>query len=650
MKPLRYLLLSALSALPFVPSLAQTAGQPPGDWVAYGRDAGGMRHAPLTQISRQNVQKARVAWTYRTGELDRYEGTHAAEKAAFEATPLVVDGTLYFSTPSNRVIALDAATGGEKWVFDPKVDLKKDYSEITSRGVSTWPGPDVAAQTTLPRRIFVATIDGRLIGLDAATGTPLPGFGRAGTVDLRAGIGGISVTSPPAVIGNTLVVGSSMGDNQRLDCERGTVRAYDVLTGQLRWSWDPIPRHPEAEGFAGWKGEKARQTGAANAWSVISADPERDLVFIPTTAPSPDYYGGERQGQNLHANSIVALRASTGEMVWHFQTVHHDIWDYDNAAQPALVEVQRAGRRVPAVAVGTKMGHIFLLHRETGKPLFPVEERAVPGSTVAGEAAYPTQPFPVLPKPVGLQRVTVEDAWGLTPAAQAAARQRIAALRNEGIFTPPSLEGTLVTPGNVGGVHWGGVSYDPQRNLLVTNINRLAAVIRLIPRDSVAAAEKRNQDLLRAETGQQTGTPYVLKRDYLFTGDENGLRMQTRPPWGTLLAIDLNTGQLKWEVPLGYMLDPQKYPGAEHWGSINLGGALTTAGGLTFVAATFDGFLRAFDTETGTLLWQDKLPAGGQATPMSYQVKGKQYVVIAAGGHGKLRTQLGDYVVAYALP
>lgn len=626
-------------------SIAQTGERGNVEWPAYGGDPGGMRHASLTQINTGNISGLKVAWTYNTGELEVYEGTNASEKAAFEATPLMVEGTLYFSTPSSRVIALDAATGTEKWKYDPEIDLKKHYSEITSRGVSTWPGPDVTAVE--PRRIFVATIDGRLIALDAATGKPVTSFGNNGTIDLRKDMGEISVTSPPAVIGNVVITGSSLGDNYKLDYERGVVKAFDVFTGRLLWSWDPIPRDASDPAFSTWKGEKSALTGAANAWSVLSVDPERDMVFIPTTCPSPDYYGGERKGQNLYANSIVALQASTGKMVWHFQTVHHDVWDYDHAAQPALITVQRDGRDVPAVAVGTKMGHIFLLHRETGESLFPVEERPVPQSKIPGEQTYPTQPFPVLPLPVGPQQVTPDDAWGFTEEDSLIARKRIASLLNEGPFTPPSFQGTMVAPSNAGGVHWGGVSYDPQNHLLVTNLNHLVAVIRMIPREKLAEDEE-GEGSIRAETGLQLGTPYVLKRDYLFTS-ENGLKMQTRPPWGTLLAIDMNSGELKWEVPLGFMYDPNEHPEAVNWGSINFGGALTTAGGLTFVAATYDNFFRAFDTRTGKLLWQDQLPAGGQATPMSYGLNGKQYVVIAAGGHGKMGSKLGDAVVAYAL-
>ena len=620
----------------------------PVEWPAYGNDAGGMRFSTLTQINPQNVTQLTVAWTFRTGELEQYKDTDAAERAAFEATPLMVDGTLFFSTPTSRVFAVDAATGQKKWAYNPEVYLRQDLSEITSRGVSIWPAPtDKSAPKGTLKRVFVATLDGRLIALDALSGQPVSTFGKAGSVDLRAGVGNISVTSPPAVIGNTIVVGSSMGDNQRFNYERGVVRAYDALTGALRWSWDPIPRNKADAGYDTWKGPNVGLTGAANAWSLISADAERDLVFIPTTSPSPDFYGGERLGKNRFASSIVAIRASTGKVVWDFQTVHHDIWDYDNASQPVLIPFTQNGKTVPAVAIGTKMGHVFILNRETGVPLLPVEERPVPKSTVPGEEAYPTQPFPTTFPALGLQKI---ELWGPTPADKTAAGQRIKGLRYEGIFTPPSLEGSLMTPGNVGGIHWGGMCYDPTSGLLITNVNRIAAQIQLLPRETLSASVKNNQELLRAETGMQAGTPYVMKRSYLFTKNDRGIFMQTAPPWGTLVALNLKTAKLEWEVPLGFMMDPTKYPEAKKWGSLNFGGAIVTASGLVFVAASLDGHLRAFNTKDGSLLWEVPLPAGGQATPMTYQLNGQQYIVIAAGGHGKLGTKLGDYVVAYKLP
>ena len=619
-------------------------------WPFYGHDAGGCRYSKLNQVNNQNVKQLKLAWTFQTGELKTYMGTKASEKAAFEATPLMIGHTLYFSTPSCRVFAIDAATGEQQWLFDPKVNLHDDFSEITSRGVTSWPA-DATANTKEQRRIFIGTIDGRLIALNAETGKTISSFGNAGTIDLHQGLGNVCLTSPPAVIGNILVVGSSMGDNYRFDYPPGVVRAYDAISGKLLWSWDPIPQNPNDKAWKTWNEPIAHRTGGANAWSMISVDVQRGLVFIPTSCPSPDYFGGERLGQNLYGNSIVALRASTGKMVWYFQVVHHDLWDYDIAAQPVLLDIIKNGKKRAAVAVGTKMGHVFILDRVTGKPLFPIEERAVPPSQIPGEVASATQPFPILPAPLGLQKLSTKDAWGLTPNDKEEAEKRISKYINKGIFTPSSFQGTIVTPGNAGGIHWGGMCFDPKQNLLITNINWLPAIITILPREKLAQFERDNKDLFRAETGMMEGTPYVMKRDYLMKIDlsNGGLVLQTAPPWGTLVAIDLSTGLKKWESPLGYMLDPNKFPDAKKWGSLNLGGAIVTAGNLTFVAATMDNNLRAFNSRTGELLWEYMLPASAQATPMTYQVNGKQYVVIAAGGHGKLSTKEGDYVVAFAI-
>ncbi|UCC48570.1 MAG: pyrroloquinoline quinone-dependent dehydrogenase [Gemmatimonadota bacterium] len=624
---------------------------PIADWPAYGGDPYGTRYSPLTQITRENVKRLEVAWTHRTGDVS--DGSTYPRQTSFEATPILFRGTLYLSTPFSRVIALDPETGEERWTYDPNIDLYQRYSEsLVSRGVEAWEDPEAGEGESCRWRIFFATLDARLLALDAVSGEPCRGFGVGGAVDLTVGVGDVErgeyeVTSPPVAVGDVVVVGSAQGDNRRVEVEKGDVRGFDARTGALRWTFQPVPRSPESPGWEGWESESARRTGAANAWAPLASDPERDLVFIPTGSAAPDFYGGERPGSNVFADCVVALRASTGELVWHFQVVHHDLWDYDVASQPALITVRRDGQEIPAVVQATKMGHIFILHRETGEPLFPVEERPVPASTVAGEQAWPTQPFPVIPAALQPERMTPDSAWGLTPWDRGKCREKMEGLRYEGIFTPPSLEGTLEYPSMIGGANWGSLALDPERRLMILNMSRFASWVRLIPRDEFVAAQTAPD--AEGQFTAQAGTPYGMNRDPLVSPWEIPC---TPPPWGTLVALHLDTGEKLWEVPLGTLRDIAPVPLPIKYGTPNLGGPIVTASGLAFIAAAMDNFLRAFDVETGEELWKGRLPAGGQATPMTYRVRadGRQYVVIAAGGHAGLGTKLGDHLVAFALP
>jgi quinoprotein glucose dehydrogenase len=636
---LSILLIAAVGAQPAATEPADGAIT---DWPYYGGDAGGSRYSPLSQIDRGNVASLTLAWEYRTGDVS--DGSGGRRKSEFETTPIVANGTMYLTTPFNRVVALDPEPGTEKWTFDPKIDLHAPYSEgLVNRGVTLWTDPGRAEGEPCRRRIFLATIDARLFALDAASGAPCSDFGTGGQVDLTRGIANITrrgeyeETSAPALAGDLVMVGSSIADNDRVASPSGIVRAFDARSGELRWSWNPIP-------------EDIAPTGAGNAWSTISVDRQRDLVFVPTTSASPDYHGLKRPGDNKWADSVVALSAKTGAVVWGFQLVHHDLWDYDTAAQPVLATLRRNGAATPVVIQGNKTGNLFVLERETGRPVFGVEERAVPKSDADGEEASPTQPFPSAPPPLVPQRLTADEAWGLTEEDRNACHAVMEKLRSEGIFTPPSVQGTLAYPGNLGGMNWSSGAFDPERQIFVTNVANLPMEVHLIPRDQYEAIEKAaRMGQFRAEVSPQHGTPYGMSRRGLLA--PSGFPCNP-PPWGSLVAVDLANGTIRWNVPLGTTADMVTNPAHIVQGTPNLGGPIITAGGLVFIAAAMDNYLRAFDVETGAELWKGRLPAGGQAMPMTYRLRpdGKQYVVIAAGGHGKLGTKLGDSLLAFALP
>ena len=605
------------------------------DWPSYGHDPGGARFSPVAQITRANVNSLKIVWRYHTGE----PVIEVSKQPSLQVTPIVVDGVMYISTPLGKVMALEPGTGREIWRYDARVDPRGGFGDFANRGVATW--VDAALNPGLPcrRRIFLATVDARLIALDAGSGTPCREFGVDGTVGLRQGLrlppafpSAYQVTSPPAIINGLVIIGSSIADNSRPAPASGEVRAFDARTGTLRWTWDPIPQDPKDPAHTSWREGSAARTGAANVWSIIAADESRDLVFLPTSSPAPDYYGSLRPGENRYANSIVALRASTGRLVWHFQTVHHDLWDYDNASPPALVSITVGGKPVPAVLQATKTGQLFILHRETGLPLFPIQERPVPRSDIPGEEASATQPFTSVTPPLSPHRFSADDAFGTTPESRAACRETIAGLKNDGIFTPPSLEGTLVVPSNIGGAHWGGLAADQQAGIAVVATNRLAAMVQLIPAknfDLTAARQESNRLGLGYEYTMMEGTPYIMRRRLLIGPDRVPC---TPPPFGALVAVSLRTGARMWEAPLD---------------TPNLGGPIATAGRLVFMAGTLDRMIRAFDLDSGKELWKAPLPAGGRATPMTYEANGRQFVVIAAGGGNEFGT--GDAILAFAL-
>jgi quinoprotein glucose dehydrogenase len=616
-------------------------------WGHYGGDAGGARYSAADEITPENVRKLTVAWEHRTGDMAR--PIDLRRRSASEGTPILVDDKLVFCTPFNEVIALDPGTGAEKWRYDPAIDLdQRPANQFICRGVAYWHDKAAPAGAASAARIFMGTTDTRLVALDAASGKPCEDFGAGGVVRIDPGMdvvwpGEFHMTSPPVVINDTVIIGSAISDNARVIAPSGAVRAYEAASGAPKWIFDPIPRDPGAANAGDWRGGQPPREGHANVWAPMSVDEKRGLVFLPTTSPSPDFFGGLRPGDNRYADSVVALDGETGAVVWSFQAVHHDVWDYDLPAQPGLYTVWRDGEAHDVVAQVTKTGHVFVLDRDTGAPFLPIEERPVPQDGVDGEALSPTQPFPVATPPLVPDRVSPGDAFGLTWLDKNYCRKAIAGLRADGLFTPPTLQGTLIYPSNAGGANWGGAAYDERRNLLVVNMSNIAHNVQLIRAEDVEAVREIYHD---TEVSPQAGAPYGMKREVLLS--PLGLPC-TPPPWGVIAGVDLDSGDIVWRKRLGTTEDLANGLALD-LGTPNVGGPIVTASGLIFIGAAMDDYLRAFDVETGEELWKGRLPAGGQATPMTYEWRGRQYVVIYAGGQARMHTTLGDSVVAFALP
>ncbi|MCC7499996.1 MAG: PQQ-binding-like beta-propeller repeat protein [Bryobacterales bacterium] len=597
------------------------------DWPYYGGDAGSSKYSRLDQINRRNVGSLRPLWTFDLG--DQSDGTKSPSRSALEVTPLVVDGVMYVTTPFHRLFALDAETGRQIWVYDPKFRPDQRVNLYINRGMAFW-------RSGGEKRIFYGDQEGRLFSVDTATGKADPRFGKNGAVDLKIGLmapypeGQLGLTSPPAVCGDVVITGSWVSDGEPRG-PSGDLRGFDARTGRQLWRFHTVPHRGEF-GYDTWQPGSAEGRGGTNAWSLMSVDPQRGMIFAPLTSPSVDFYGGDRKGDNLFGDSVVALDCRTGARKWHFQTVHHNLWDYDLPSAPVLVTVHHNGKDIPAVAQATKTGFVFVLNRETGKPLFPVEERPVPKSTIPGEQSSPTQPFPLKPPPFARQSMTPADLTTVTPDSRTECGEMIRdTILDTKIFDPIGEQQRVMFPGTNGGSNWGGGSFDPATHMFYVNSMDVASLLRLVKRPAGSTVPFRNQGFGRF-------------------WDKSGYPCQ-QPPWGSLTAFDLDRGEIRWRSVLGEFPELTRQ-GIPKTGAPNLGGSLVTAGGLLFIGATNDSRFRAFDKSTGAELWTVELPASAHATPMTYEgpLSGRQLVAIASGGGNKYNKTFASKLIVYALP
>ena len=632
-----------------------TAGVPPGEWHAYGRTPHGRRYSPLDQITPENVASLETVWTYHTGDI-RGEGDPG--ETTYEVTPLKIGDTLYLCTPHHIVIALDAETGAERWRFDPEIKQPdpNDTQHLTCRGVSYHDGAaQPGAPATVPtgpgacvQRLFLPIVDARLIALSAATGQVCPGFGgEDGTVDLWQNMPNVKAgsyysTSPPVVAKGLIIVGGAVNDNVSVNETSGVIRGFDINTGALVWNWDSGNPDSTAPIPAG----ETYTANSPNSWSVSSYDPELDLVYVPMGNAPPDQFGGNRsESVETYSAAVVALRAATGEVAWVFQTVHHDLWDMDVPAQPSLVDLTVGGARVPALVAPTKQGDIFVLDRRTGQPVLPVIEKPAPQGAVAGDFVVTTQPHSALsfkPEPL-----TEAAMWGLSTFDQLVCRIKFRSLRYEGRYTPPSTQGTIVYPGNFGTFNWGAVAVDPERQIVFAMPVYLAFTVTLVPRENDTERLVTKPD--EPAFNENFGAPYAAEMGPLLS--PLGLPCQA-PPWGYVAGADLTTGEIAYRHVNGTVRDLSPIPLPFEMGVPGIGGPIVTMGGVAFLSGTLDYYVRAYDVTTGKKLWEDRLPAGGQATPMSYwsESSQRQFVIVVAGGHGSTGTKAGDAIIAYALP